>query len=298
MSGAGRAGLVAQLLGILRARTGLTLSLLSSRDVDLLIETAIQAGHVSGLAELVVSLQGGMPLPDGLVRALVISETYFQRHADQLAFVRDRILPGLAGGGRALKIVSAGCSTGEEPYTLAILAHEAGLGERVRVIGLDLSAVSIAAARAARYRAWSLRDCSARFVASYFKRQGDQFEVVEWLRERVSFTTLNLAAPADPGWREMQDADLVLCRNVLIYFGHEESAKVAARMVDRIRPGGWLLTGPSDPPLPRRPDVVEVLGPHGVAYHRGDARDEAPSRPIRQATARPVAPVRDRKSVV
>ncbi|HEU4451408.1 MAG TPA: CheR family methyltransferase, partial [Longimicrobium sp.] len=236
---------------------------------------------------------------------------------EQWEVVRREAIPELVRlrAGRPLRAWSAACSTGEEAYTLAIVCQEEGIGAAGRsILGTDVSHPRLAAARAARYRRWALRDVPASVVAAYFTRRDDRWELKPALREGVAFRALNLVEDDWPsltsGVREM---DLVLCRNVLIYMDAPSVRRVAERLVATLSDGGWLFVGPSDPPLADFVECEVVVTPAGLAYrkHRRGTRflsprpaestvvSRDPHLPIAKPAPSPRAPIHDaRPSVV
>lgn len=178
-----------------------------------------------------------------LLDAVTVQETRMFRAAAQIAAFRTQVLPALAAEG-SLFLVSAGCATGEEAWTLAILA--AGLGSPWRVAGLDLCRPALEAAVAARYRIGppdALREVPGADRA-LLDIAGDWFEPVRALRPQVSFRRGNLLDACLPD----AAADAILCRNVLIYMTEQGRLAVLKRLVAALRSGGALLLGPTDRP--------------------------------------------------
>jgi chemotaxis protein methyltransferase CheR len=210
-------------------------------------------------------------LLDDLVAEITVGETYFFRDPEQFRVIRERILPDLIHRrhGAPLRVWSAGCATGEEAYTLAILHEEACGPAPARILGTDLSRSALARARRGRYGRWALRGLSPDEVARYFHRSGTDFVVAPEFTRVVEFRYLNLAADRYPSMAAGTAAmDLILCRNVLIYFDTETAARVARRLMESLAPGGWLLLGASDPhPVDPVPCEVVITGA-GLAYRR------------------------------
>ena len=204
---------------------------------------------------------------------LTIGETHFMRDPDQMEFVRREVFPALtapgSGGGR---VWSAGCATGEEAYSLAILLEEEGLGDGAVVLGTDLSAVSLEKARAGSYSDYSLRGVGSRFLQDYFHHVQGRRILIDRIRSKVRFERLNFVGPEDYAAAGAFAMDLILCRNVLIYFGREKVGRIAARLFDCLAEGGVLLTAGADP----HPQRVRAL------RSRGDARGpRVPASPRR-----------------
>ncbi|MBU8546753.1 MULTISPECIES: CheR family methyltransferase [Roseomonadaceae] len=183
-----------------------------------------------------------------LLDAVTVQETRMFRAAAQIATFRELVLPTLLPtlGDGPLSLVSAGCATGEEAWTLAILA--AGAGRDWQVEGLDLCRPALEAAVAARYHLGppdALREVPEADRAWLDIADG-WFEPVAALRPRVHFRRANLLAPDLPA----AAADAILCRNVLIYMTEEGRVAVLRQLVAALRPGGALLLGPTDRPPP------------------------------------------------
>jgi chemotaxis protein methyltransferase CheR len=180
---------------------------------------------------------------EAAVELLTTRETCFFREPRQLRAFSEELLPLLAREGaaeRRLRIWSAGCSTGEEAYTIAILALRSGLfaGWDVQVCGTDISRRALAAARAGRYRAEAFRAPESEQLRPWFRPRGDGWEVGPEARRLVSFGHHNLLDGGLPG-----PADAVFCRNVLMYFDLPDRRRVVGAFHRRLRPGGFLLLG-------------------------------------------------------
>jgi len=212
-------------------------------------------------------------LLDDLVGEITVGETYFFREPQQLDVIRDAVVPALVSHrSRPLRVWSAGCATGEEPYTLAIVLLEQGL-RTAHVVGTDLSRTALAAARRGLYTRWSLRGVSDRVVQAYFESVGKRFELVPAVRAAVEFSYLNLAEDAYPSFSTgIWGMDLILCRNVLIYFDAGTVARVARRLIASLSDDGWLLLGASDPSLGDLIPCDVVVTDAGLAYRRRGGR--------------------------
>ncbi|ABC80970.1 CheR family methyltransferase [Anaeromyxobacter dehalogenans] len=261
-------------------------------------EAARRAMRAAGLTDpraYADRLRDGRLAVADLVAAVTVGETYFFRDPPQLALVRDRVVPALAASrpaGHALRAWSAACATGEEAYTLAFTLEQAGVGERSRVLGTDISRPALARARAGAYGDWSLRGPERATAARLLRREGGRWKVPSRIRARVRFEYLNLADATYPSpGTGTAGVDLVLCRNALMYLEREVVAAVARRLHAALAPGGWLLTGLADPPLGGLAPFEPVSTAAGVVYHRpAEAEPAAPrARPPRRP-GRPQAP--------
>lgn len=183
------------------------------------------------------------------VERLTTKETYFFRQEYQLRAFQSELLPRLAQANarsKRLLVWSAGCSTGEEAYTLAALILESGLfeGWDVRVIGSDLSRQCVAHARRGVYQASALRATSGRDKIRYFQEAPDGFHVVDSVKKLCQFGQMNLF---DVGRGNLVGrVDAIFCRNVLIYFDVRSRKRVIDNLYQRLIPGGYLMLGHSE----------------------------------------------------
>ncbi len=186
---------------------------------------------------------------DEAIDLLTTNETYFFREDYQLRAFRSEVLPVLSIEGasrRRLSVWSAGCSTGEEVYTLAILIAESGLfnGWDVRVFGSDISRRCVAAARRGIYGASAFRVVGQDVKRTYFVERADGSHVVDRVRQICHFGHLNLMDTERV--RVVGRVDAVFCRNVLIYFDQRSRKKVIDSFYERLIPGGFLFLGHSE----------------------------------------------------
>jgi len=253
---------------LVRRRIGLTFTGARASALESGLIRAMQGAGLSDPALYLAQLDREPPLLDALIAEVTVGETYFFRDPGQWEVLRTRVLPRLLARRpeqQPVRIWSAGCATGEEPYTAAILLHQLGALTRAQIRATDLSRKAVATARRARYSRWSLRGVPEQIINAYFRPAGRWFELVPSIRAPVEFGYLNLAEDEYPGPRAM---DVILCRNVLIYFAPETVTRVAGRLLDSLSDDGWLLLGPSDPVLTELvPCDVEVTDA-GLAYRR------------------------------
>jgi chemotaxis protein methyltransferase CheR len=184
-----------------------------------------------------------------VVDRVTTNETYFFRESYQLDAFRDEILPELyqhKPRGRRLSVWSAGCSSGEEAYTIAILIMETGLFNEwdVRVFGNDISRRCLHTARKAQYGRASFRATDERLRRRYFREVDGKQQVRDEVRALCSFGQINLID--DSMMRLVGDVDVVFCRNVLIYFDAISRRKVIATLHKKLVRGGYLLLGHSE----------------------------------------------------
>lgn len=194
----------------------------------------------------------GTSLPElrAVVGHLTIPETYFLRIPDHFRVLEEVVLPERIQAQRAtrkLNILSAGCASGEEPYTIAMLVRErAGLvGWHVSISGVDVNTAAIAKGRNGRYSAWSLREITPSFKERYFRPLGSDFQLHDSIREMVSLEEGNLMDPYAPFWKP-NAYDVIFFRNAFMYLSPEAGQAVVARMAGSLVPGGYLFMGPAE----------------------------------------------------
>lgn len=213
-----------------------------------------------------------------LVSAVAVGETYFYRGAEQFAFIRDKIVPEIRErrAGSPIRICSIGCSTGEEPYSLAILCAAAGLSDEVQITGFDIRRKALARARDGEYDSWSLRRLPPALRQRYFIPTGRRFRLRRSIATQVGFHLLDVAAQ-EVTWPDAQDGyDLVLCRNVLVYYEQASVNRIGRHLFECLSQGGWLITAPVDPLIPKVAPFLTMTTEAGVVYRRA-ATAEPPS---------------------
>ena len=183
-----------------------------------------------------------------ILDAITTQETSFFRDPKTFEWVKQRWLPGLRRSGQGrFDVWSAACSTGQEPYSLAMTLMEVwpeSEQPKLHIVATDLSRAALAQAEEGRYsEAEARRGLTPAHLARFFARDGSTWQATAALRERVRYRRLNLQR----SWEGMGTFDLVLIRNVLIYFDLDTRRAVLNRMVDRLRPGGTLFLGATEP---------------------------------------------------
>lgn len=248
---------------------------------DLLRERATVHGG-DPAAYLQMLARGGLPGEWGtLASLLTVSETYFLRGGDHFRALLETVLP--AGLGRRpatqpLRLLSAGCSTGEEAYSLAILLREnpAALGGRpVEITGVDINRQALEKARAGRYSEWALRETPPEIRAKYFRATPAEFVLDPGIVAMVSFQERNLAESNLDLWQPGR-FDVVFCRNVLMYFVPETAVAIVARIQQALTPGGSLFLGHAET-LRGLSQAFHLRQVHGAFYYQ--LREEGETAP-------------------
>jgi chemotaxis protein methyltransferase CheR len=236
------------LAGLLEARTGQQLTMSRRWRIETALSTLMRERGISTLDELITILVMGKEpnLSQQVVEALLNNETYFFRDRAPFDLLIRYALPELAKRrqkSRRIRIWSAGCSTGQEVYTLAMLfAEEAEQwrGWTIDILGTDVSNHCIDRARDGKYSQFEVqRGLAIGQMVKWFEECADEWRAIEALRKPVRFQVHNLLeAPPHPG-----DFDIILCRNVLLYLNPEKKALAFERLATAMAEDGWLMLG-------------------------------------------------------
>jgi len=220
-----------------------------------------------------------------LLNAVTIQETHFFRNPPQFRALRQHVLPQLikraaASGTRRLRVWSAGCSTGEEPYSVAMLLRELlplTDGWDVKVVATDVSTRALEAARVGRYGSRALHTAPPEDVERWFIKQGDEYVVRPEVRELVEFRHHNLVTEAAP---IAEPIDLLLCRNVTIYFARDTTRRLMRQFHEALSEGGYLFLGHSETLWQINDEFRLVTLGDAFVYRRDSAADVAERRSI------------------
>jgi len=226
--------------------------------------------------DYLVSGRGGNLEWTTLVDRLTVHETRFFRDGQSVEFVRRECLPAMkerirAGG--TVQIWSAGCSTGEEAFTLAMIMEEelqaSNLGGYYGVIGSDISLHSLAAAKQGIYHSRRLAQIPERFRELYCEPLGaNRFRLADRLRRRACFAQSNILEAAQTPFAPL---DLIYCQNVLIYFDRERRRRILDGLTERLREGGALVLAPGEVIGWSHPEMQRAGGDSVLAFRRRSA---------------------------
>jgi chemotaxis protein methyltransferase CheR len=223
-----------------------------------------------------------------LADRLTVAETYFFRYGDHFRAFVEVVLPErtrVLNGRRSIHVLSAGCASGEEAYSLAMLIREhfaAAEWPLVKILGIDVNPVVIERARRARYSPWSLRETSAEIRARYFRLEGRELRLDEEVCSMASFEERNLVDD-DPHFWRAGAFDVVFFRNVMMYFSPEVMSAVVSRITRALSPGGFLFLGHAET-LRGVSQDFHLRHTHGTFYYQ--RRDAAELGHIASDTAR------------
>ena len=217
-----------------------------------------------------------------LAEQLTVNETFFFRNTDNFLALAQNVLPErirAKAQTKQLRILSAGCSSGDEPYSLAIMVREALpdlAAWDVKIIGIDINPAILLKASQARYSEWSLRSTSDDIRRRYFRADGADFVLAPEIQKMVSFEERNLV-DEDPQFWQSLACDLVFCRNVLMYFTPETARGVVHRISQALIPGGFLFIGHAETLRGITPEF-HLCHTNGTFYYQQrDSRDAAPT---------------------
>lgn len=239
---------VERLRAVIAERAGATV-----RDDDLgslgvLLDERMRSLGCTSFDEYLVTLQHPDELA-ALVHRIVAGETYFFRSPAQFRALETIFQRWKRQGRAAPRILSAGCATGEEAYSIAILVQRYWKLADASIIGVDIDPARLALAEAGRYSSWSLRAIDPTLRSTYFRRVGRRYEVVKAIRSSVRFHRWNLVRPVI----SFGQLDVIFCRNVMIYFDVEAASQLAVQLAAALAPDGYLFTSHAE-----RLDVVGV----------------------------------------
>ena len=215
------------------------------------------------------------PLWDALIEELTVGETYFFRDENQIRALREHLLPQIIAAhrhDRRIRIWSAGCASGEEPYTLSMLLTEL-LPDvdqwNICILGTDINKKVLKKGRVAGYRPWSFRQTDPVFKSRYFRLKGEEYEAIARIRKNVRFEYLNLNEPIYPSLLTNTNAmDLILCRNVAIYYSEGVVREVVGRFHQCLLPGGWLMMGAAETSIPVFEQYAYHIFSGGTVYRK------------------------------
>jgi chemotaxis protein methyltransferase CheR len=266
---------------LVKSRCGLHFPSKRHAELERGVRQAFAASTCADLNEyydLLQDLNSGAVHFERLVNALTVGETHFFRDAAQLDVLYGHVLPQIIERRRSLRtlrIWSAGCASGEEPYSLAMVLRELlpDVDEwTITILGTDINTEALDRARKANYGNWAFREERAKlWQPRYFRRQEKRYDLVPRVRRMVTFAQLNLAENCYPAYETNTTyMDLILCRNVMMYFTEPTTRQIVERFYNCLTDGGWLVVGHAEHSLVtyRRFQVHNY--PNAILYRRAD----------------------------
>jgi chemotaxis protein methyltransferase CheR len=251
---------------------GLSLDAYKDKCLRRRIAVRMRACGVHSYADYQAVLDRSPDEYERLKDAITINVTSFYRNAETWNLLRTNVLHEVfAAEHGEVRAWSAGCSSGEEPYTLAMLIADhlerVGRPEQLSLVTVDATDIDrqcLERAQAARYRPEALAEVPAGLAERYFENEGGEYRVVERIRRRVMVRQLDLSTEPPP----RRNYQLILCRNVVIYFGRTTQERVFAAFADALVPGGFLVLGKVETIFGPARERLTLLDPRERVYRR------------------------------
>ncbi len=272
---------LAEFEALLQRTMGLDAASIGSSVIERAVKARAKACQMQDWDDYGELLRASATERQELIEEVVVPETWFLRDREAFhalaRFVRDEWIPENLGG--SLRLLSLPCSTGEEPYSIALTLFEAGLpANRFRIDAVDISARSLVRARAGVYGRNSFRGTELAFRDLYFAKTTGGWEVSPLMKQQVHFREGNLFDPDSlPG---AETYDVIFCRNVLIYFDRPAQDQTVTVLSRLLRPAGVLFVGPSETGLLLRHPYHSLRTPRAFAFRKASAGP----RPSRRTT--------------
>ncbi len=262
---------LASFRAMVERRLGLSFDDSKLEDLADVLRSRMKASRSADVESYLCLLSTSLPELREVVGHLTIPETYFFRIPDHFRVFQEVVLPERMRAQRVvrrLSILSAGCASGEEPYTLAMLMQGRVelAGWQVSIRGIDVNAAAIAKGKVGRYSAWSLRETQANFQERGFRPEGRNFQLHDSIREMVSLEEGNLVDADAPFWKP-RAYDAIFFRNAFMYLSPEAGRAVVARMAASLAPGGYLFLGPAES-LRGVSQDFDLCHTHGTFYYQ------------------------------
>jgi len=221
--------------------TGINLSAYKEKQMKRRIDSLIKKNNFDGYSDYVKELKVNKTLYDEFVNYLTINVSEFYRNAEQWQVLEKEIIPELLKSSRRLKVWSCACSTGDEPYTLVMVLNNFVPLSEINILATDIDEGALEKARAGVYSSKSLESLPQKYIDKFFIKEGDNYRIKEDIKKCVEFRKLNLLRDKFP-----EDNDLIVCRNVLIYFTEEAKDELYRKFNQALKKNGVLFVGSTE----------------------------------------------------
>lgn len=222
--------------------SGINLSFYKEKQMKRRIEALIKKNNYPSFDQYIVAIKENKQLYNEFINYLTINVSEFYRNPDQWEILLKDVFPVLLQKSQELKIWSSACSTGDEPYTLAMVLNRLVPLKNIKIIATDIDDEAIRKAKAGKYIAKSLESLPEDFKTKHFIQNSDStYSVSEEIKNCVEFRKMNLLKDSYP-----KEMDLIVCRNVLIYFTDEAKDMIYQKFSDSLRKGGMLFVGSTE----------------------------------------------------
>lgn len=236
------------------ALTGIDLDAYKEKQMRRRIETLIGKNKITSYDDYVKLIKTDKTKFEEFINYLTINVSEFYRNPDQWELMDKEIIPDLISRfGKNLKIWSAACSTGDEPYSLVMALSKHLPLNQIKIYATDIDKQVMAQAQVGLYNEKSLAGVPAEFKSKYFKKVGTSYQIADEIKARVEFKQANLLTDNYPS-----NYDFIVCRNVLIYFTDEAKTDVYAKFAKSLKPGGVLFIGSTE----------QIIGYKELGYKR------------------------------
>ena len=222
--------------------TQIDLNAYKERQMKRRIDTLISKNNIQGYDKYVAVLKTDKERFDEFINYISINVSEFYRNPEQWKFMDEKVFPKLVERfGKNLKVWSAACSTGDEPYSLVMALSKHIPINQIKIYATDLDKTVMAKAKVGLYDAKSIASVPEEFKKKYFTQVGPSFKISDEIKSRVEFHEHNLLKDKYP-----TDCNLILCRNVIIYFTDEAKDEVFQKFFDSLKKGGYLFIGSTE----------------------------------------------------
>lgn len=226
---------------VFRTMSKIDLSAYKRPQMERRINSFMRSANTNDYASFVKLLQNDRATYLRFIEHLTINVSEFFRNKNHWDILEQQVLPQLVSEKKRIRLWSAGCSTGEEPYSLAILMKEKFPGKQECILATDLDEEVLAKAKIGLYNAKSLAAVEPKAKEHYFQQEGGFYRVKDEIKKEVQFTQHDLLKDSYP-----DNIDLILCRNVVIYFTEETKERLYKKFVAALRPGGVMFIGSTE----------------------------------------------------
>lgn len=230
-----------QFIQNIKVRTGIDLSLYKEPQMKRRLTSLRLRKGYQDFASFYHALRKNRDLYDEFLDRMTINVSEFFRNGDRWQILEDKILPRLRGNKKRLKCWSAACSTGEEPYSLAMILAKQGILELSEILATDIDSGALEKAKIGAYTERTIQSVPREYYLTFFKKEGSASLISSRLKEKVHFQKHNLLA--DPFEKNF---DLIICRNVMIYFTEEAKQKLYKQFSLSLSKGGILFVGSTE----------------------------------------------------
>ena len=222
-------------------KTGINLSCYKERQMKRRIDSLIKRNHFENYGDYYNAMDRDKNLYNEFINYLTINVSEFYRNASQWDILLKEIFPSLLKSNRSLKIWSAACSTGEEPFTLVMVLSELLPLSQIKVLATDIDKEAIAKAQLGLYSAKSIVNVPKEHITKYFNKVGESYQIKDEIKNCVEFKHHNLLSDAYPN-----HCDLIVCRNVMIYFTEESKEIMFKKFQSSLTDHGVLFVGSTE----------------------------------------------------